>query len=209
MRILLTGATGFLGSNLLKKLLNEGHELFCVKRKKSLTFRIDEIKGSVVWCDIETLDIDSLFLQKKIECVIHCATNYGKDEKNPIETIEANLILPLKLLSTAIKYNVGIFINTDTILDKRINIYSLSKKQFVEWLKRYSDNILIINLSLEHFFGQGDNLSKFVSYMINKLLDDTVGNVIKLTPGLQRRNFIYIDDVVNVFIALINNLEFA
>ncbi|MBT4732716.1 NAD(P)-dependent oxidoreductase [Candidatus Woesearchaeota archaeon] len=207
MRILLTGATGFLGSNLLKKLLNEGHELFCVKRKKSLTFRIDEIKGSVVWCDIETLDIDSLFLQKKIECVIHCATNYGKDEKNPIETIEANLILPLKLLSTAIKYNVGIFINTDTILDKRINIYSLSKKQFVEWLKRYSDNILIINLSLEHFFGQGDNLSKFVSYMINKLLDDTVGNVIKLTPGLQRRNFIYIDDVVNVFIALINNYK--
>ena len=75
MRILLTGATGFLGSNLLKKLLNEGHELFCVKRKKSLTFRIDEIKGSVVWCDIETLDIDSLFLQKKIECVYHPKTS--------------------------------------------------------------------------------------------------------------------------------------
>jgi CDP-paratose synthetase len=207
MRILLTGATGFLGSNLLIKLLRDGHELFCIKRELSNTSRIDDVKDLCTWFDIETTKFNDIFLNNNIKCVVHCATDYGAAEQDPIKTIQANLILPLELLNVAIKNNVYAFINTDTVLDKRINAYSLSKKQFVEWLDRCSEEIVAINLALEHFFGPRDNESKFVSYMINELLDNRVNSAIKLTPGMQRRNFIYIDDVTNAFSTLINNLE--
>ena len=56
-------------------------------------------------------------------------------------------------------------------------------------------------MALEHFFGPGDDATKFVSRMVT----DSVAAVprIALTPGQQKRDFIYIDDVVEAFAALI------
>ena len=140
----------------------------------------------------------------KIDCIIHCATDYGRKEVDPAQTTETNLILPLKLLHAASMGNVRIFINTDTVLDKRIDSYSLSKRQFFEWLDKYSNKIIAINVSLEHFYGPYDNDSKFVSYVINSMLSSGK-NFINFTPGQQKRNFIYIDDVVDAFITILNS----
>ena len=54
------------------------------------------------------------------------------------------------------------FINTDTILDKRINAYSLSKSQFKEWMSFGFENVKFTNIALEHFFGPFDTTTKFV-----------------------------------------------
>ena len=62
----------------------------------------------------------------------------GFEEENSSNTIYPNLILPLQLLDLAKKYSVKSFINTDTILNKNISSYTLSKDQFVDWLKFFS-----------------------------------------------------------------------
>ena len=205
MKILLTGGTGFLGSNLLRRLLSLGHELFCIKRETSSLERVNFFKHKIKWFNLETSDFDEIISSYKIEGIIHCATDYGRKQLNPIQTIETNLILPLKLLHAAANNNVLVFINTDTVLDKRVDTYSLSKRQFSEWLEKYSKDILTINVALEHFYGPFDNDSKFVTYVIHKMLGNE--DSIDFTLGLQKRNFVYIEDVIDAFIVLLNNIN--
>lgn len=201
--LFMTGGTGYLGSHLLHKLVERGNTVFCLKRLSSDLSRVIDIAPQVNWVDLETTDFNDFFAHHKIEYILHCATDYGRKQVDPIRTIEANLILPLKLLHAAVTHGVSVFINTDTILDKGINNYTLSKKQFIDWLETYSDSIIGINVALEHFYGPGDDPSKFVTNVIQSLLSEVES--IKLTPGHQKRDFIYIDDVANAFLKLIDN----
>jgi nucleoside-diphosphate-sugar epimerase len=58
---------------------------------------------------------------------------------------------------------------------------------------------------LEHFYGAFDNNSKFVSFVIQSLLNGVPS--IDLTKGEQKRRFIYIDDVVDAFLFVLKNEE--
>jgi len=86
-------------------------------------------------------------------------------------------------------------------LDKRISAYSLSKKQFLDWLKLLSKNIKCINISVEHFFGPMDDSTKFVTSVILDLLNKVP--IMNFTPGRQQRDFIFIDDVIDAFLKII------
>lgn len=119
--------------------------------------------------------------------------------------LESNLILPLQLLQFSRQHGVKCFINTDTILDKRVNSYSLSKGQFKEWLKRFAEDLCCVNVALEHFYGPLDDHTKFVTFVIHNLLDGV--RSIPLTLGEQKRDFIFIDDVVNAFMAIIMHVD--
>jgi CDP-paratose synthetase len=204
--ILLTGSTGFLGSHLLKKLVANSYSVTCLKRQSSDLWRVKKLTQEVDWADIESTDFHDVIFEKKIDYIIHCATDYGRKQVNPIETIEANLMLPLRLLHASKKTNVSAFINTDTILDKRINHYSLSKSQFVDWLRYYSSDFTVINLAIEHFYGAHDDVSKFASFIISELLDNKAKEL-DLTKGLQERDFIHIDDVTEAFLILIGRIS--
>jgi CDP-paratose synthetase len=196
-KILVTGATGYLGSNLVHSLVND-YELVILKRRTSNTLRINSILGQLKTINIEDVSFAELFKNQNFSGVIHCATNYGRDDHDLDDTIEANLILPLRLLKNAIENKVEFFINTDTILDKRINYYSLSKAQFKDWFLFFSGKIKSINIELEHFYGKGDDPSKFVSKIVKDLVLNDSKNL-DLTLGEQKRSFIYIDDVVQAF----------
>jgi nucleoside-diphosphate-sugar epimerase len=62
-----------------------------------------------------------------------------------------------------------------------------------------------INIRLEHMFGPGDGPSKFVTSVFQKMLDDVPE--IKLTLGEQCRDFIYIDDVVDAYLRIIESIN--
>lgn len=204
--VFLTGATGYLGSYLLRRLILNGNEVYCLRRKTSSISRVNDIAGKTHWVDLESINFDEFFKKNKIDFVVHCATNYGRKEVDPILTIQANLILPLQILHAASCNNVSAFINTDTVLDKGVNNYSLSKKQFLDWLESYSEKITGVNMELEHFFGPGDDRSKFVTFITHELLNNA--QCINLTPGMQKRDFIYIEDVIDAFDIVMESLPF-
>jgi nucleoside-diphosphate-sugar epimerase len=62
-----------------------------------------------------------------------------------------------------------------------------------------------INIALEHFFGPHDDKTKFVSNIIDQLLNKS--RRIELTPGEQKRDFIYIDDVVEAFMRILSRRD--
>jgi CDP-paratose synthetase len=203
--ILLTGGTGFLGANLLSKLVSENCKIILLKRSTSDIWRIKNILDKIISYNSDEVVLEKIFEDAKIDIILHCATNYGRKELDPISLLEANLILPLKLLQLGRKADVPCFINTDTLLDKRVSYYSLSKSHFKDWLRVYSNEMTCINVALEHFYGPYDNESKFVTYIIRNILANV--EKIDLTGGKQKRDFIYIDDVVDAFIKIISHRD--
>ena len=195
--ILITGGTGFLGGSLLRYLTEAGNNIILLKRRSSDTFRITDHLHLITSYDIDRVPPEKIFRDHAIDIILHCATNYGRGSKDPRTLLEANLFLPLTLLELGSRHGVQCFINTDTILDKRVSSYSLSKGQFKEWLKLHSSGMTCVNVALEHFYGPGDDRSKFVTFIIRSMLENVTR--IPLTLGEQRRDFIYIDDVVEIF----------
>ena len=202
--ILITGATGFLGSNLIKKLIKRKYLLICLIRNKSNLTKLQYIKNNknIKFFNYEKKKLKEIFFKNKIEGIVHCATNYGLNISETKEIINSNLIFPLDILKLAVEFRVKFFINSDTILNKNISEYTLSKQQFNDWLKFFSHSIKICNVKLEHFYGPGDNATKFVINLILNLISKKES--ISFTPGNQTRDFIYIDDVVNAFLKIID-----
>ena len=205
-RILLTGGTGFLGSALLRAVVAD-FDVTVLKRTTSRTDRVADLlqHDAVRWIDFDKADLPELFAAQRFDTILHCATNYGRGKRSILDTASANLLLPLTLLQLGIEHGVKTFINTDTVIDKRVNEYSLSKKQFLEWLQNSATKIQSVNVALEHFYGPFDDESTFTTMIFHKLMRTEPS--IDQTPGDQKRHFIYIDDVVRAFCRIINSLD--
>lgn len=202
--IILTGANGFLGSYLLEALITNGYDLIVLKRSTSNLLRINHLNGLYKSYDIDIQSIDNAFENKQVDFVIHTACNYGRKGEPSNQIVYDNLLYGLRLLDASIKYKVNTFINTDTLLPKNINDYALSKKQFVEWLKKGSEKLQVVNLRLEHMYGPKDDTNKFVPWIITQLYQNV--DEIKLTNGEQLRDFIFIDDVISAYLTVLDNL---
>jgi CDP-paratose synthetase len=207
-RVLITGVTGFLGSHLAVALLAVGYEVVALKRKSSPLRRVQSIISGIVFLDIEGLDFDQLFRDYgKIDAIIHTATCYGRNNESVSEIFGCNTEFPMRLLDAGNRAGVRIFLNTDTILDKYLNLYALSKNQLLQWGQFFSmhEKIRFGNIRLEHFYGPNDDPSKFSAYVINSCL----GNApeLRLTKGEQKRDFIYIDDVVSAYLVLLEKMD--
>jgi CDP-paratose synthetase len=203
MKVLMTGATGFLGSRLLRQMVQlRGYEVTILKRSFSSTWRIESLLENINFFNLDQSSLDQVFKNANYDAIIHCATDYGRKQVGRTSLIETNLLLPLRLLDIALSTGVRNFINTDTMLDKQVSDYALSKRQFREWLQGASGTIRATTVLLEHFYGPGDDPTKFVA----KIVCDLVNGVdsLPLTLGEQKRDFIYIDDVVDAFLKIID-----
>lgn len=200
MRILLTGATGFLGSNLAHAFVLAGHEVAAALRPSSDTRRISGILPSLRLIDVSS--IDEFFAQFRPQAVVHAATCYGRHGESRSQLMDANVLFPLKLLEHAIGAGTAIFINADTTLPPNLNGYALSKSQFVQW-SRLSAGVAIrfANVQLEYVYGPGDDDTKFAAQVVRACVRGDPE--LKLSPGEHMRDFIYIDDAVEAFLVLL------
>lgn len=203
--ILLTGATGFLGSKILEKLLNNNYKVIIFKRSKSNTFRIDHFIKSIKSYDVDIESHDKAFKEQHIDYVIHTACMYDQSPNHFQELTKSNLGFGLEILDSCLKYKVKGFLNSDTFLQKNLNAYTLSKKQFVEWLKFKSDEIQVVNMKIELMYGPKDDSNKFIPWVISQLNRNV--KKISLTTGVQKRDFIYVEDVVTAYITILNKLN--
>ena len=202
---LVTGATGFLGSHLVRRFLADGHTVAILKRPASNLNRIANVLDRLHVFDVDCLN--ELFVTLgHVDVVIHAATNYGRHGEPVSSILESNTLFLLRFLEAVIRHDTGAFINTDTVLDPMLNAYALSKHQFKQWGQQFArdEQFRFINLRLEHMYGAGNDPTKFTTHVIRGCLDNTPE--LKLTLGEQKRDFIHIDDTVDAYAVVIDRL---
>jgi len=217
--ILLTGATGFLGSHLLQALLESGYKVVLLKRSTSSTWRIDPLIHRVKSYDIGDVLLQSVFEQHSIDVVIHLATLYRKYDNGQevLDMVHANVAFPAELLELGVKAGVKAFINTGTFFEydcsvlpvkedaliKPFNLYARTKLAFECILQTYADQIMINTLRLFSPYGEKDN-DKLIPMIIKKGL---AGEKIELSEGFQKLDFIYCGDVVRAYLKALLRIE--
>ena len=217
--LLLTGATGFIGSKLLKRLLQESYDVCCIRRKTSNIARVKEEYGQCVWIFNEEESMEAVFRDYPIDGVIHCATEYGKEQNDSLKVYQANLFFPYTLFEYARRYHCRFFMNTDTFFEKEIqglqDIHqAVYQHEYVKSKAVFKHLVLdmiaktpfpFINLQLEHVYGAGDSKKKFVGYILESFLNQIP--YIDLTAGTQYRDWIYVDDVVEAYMTVLKHID--
>lgn len=210
--ILLTGANGFLGSHLLEAFIQKSYRVVVLKRSTSNLWRIKHLAGRYKSYNVDKQSLEQAFEEQRIDFVIHTACHYGRNSDLISQIVESNLMLGLQILDACLKYEVDTFINTDTFFNnkkfnqKYLGSYTLSKKQFVEWLQLASEKIQVINFKLQHVYGPKDDPSKFIPWFVSQLKMNV--DEINLTSGKQKRDFIFVDDVVNAYLIVLEKKSF-
>ncbi|OFX61431.1 MAG: hypothetical protein A2066_00585 [Bacteroidetes bacterium GWB2_41_8] len=196
--ILITGINGYLGSHLAKA-LSKDYNIVGLEYSLENLFRITDCNYKI-YSAKDGISV-TLFSEQAIDIIVHTATFYGKNNEDYLQMFNTNLYSPLSLLDLAIKNKCKLFVNTDTVLDRFVSTYALTKRQFQEWLYLRKKEIKVINMQLEHFYGPGASSTNFLTFMINKLKNNEPQ--IDFTLGEQQRDFIYIEDVVNAYLTVI------
>lgn len=206
MRLLLTGGSGFLGSALALHLQAGGHEVALLLRESSSLDRLgDDAKHMRIGRYTDDAGIAAFVQAVRPEAIIHTACSYGRQGETPLQLLNANLRFGLVLLQAqqAIGGARGLFINTSSALAADVSPYALAKAQFAQWgaLLARSGGPRFINVKLQHMYGPGDDASKFSTHVLRACRANRP--TLALTAGEQRRDFIFIDDVVSAYALLL------
>ena len=104
MRILLTGATGYIGKRILPILINEGHHVICCVRDKSRFTPPESLRSSITVIELDLLKASSLSITPTdidvAYYLVHSmsvSANYKTWNKNPLSIL--GMLLKLQMLS--------------------------------------------------------------------------------------------------------------
>ncbi|MEF3313257.1 NAD(P)-dependent oxidoreductase [Paenibacillus sp. GYB004] len=217
MKVLLTGATGFLGSHILKHLIEHKHNVTILKRSFSDTNRIYNYLNSIDCYNLDEVELEEIFNNVHYDAIIHTATDYGR-QSSISDTVHANVVFPLRLLELFERNSGKVFINTDSFFNRPgiieeytyLSSYTSSKRYFLEMATSFilqKQTVKLFNMRLEHIYGPYDSETKFVDNILQSLINGTP--FIDMTLGEQRRDFVYVSDVVEAFSIVLCNFDKA
>ena len=171
-KILLTGSSGFIGSNILN-IFSKYYKFYILVRKKPSNKYLKNKNISVIKFKNYN-SLNSKLNKIKVDIVIHCATHYVKDHKfQDIEKLcHSNLMLGNVILENLTKLKASKFINFSTVWedgnakkDNVENLYSAYKKSFSTILSFYKKNLKKVNfyeLMVFDTFGNNDHRKKII-----------------------------------------------
>ena len=216
-RVLITGASGFIGSVLARRMLQDGHEVHVLLRDLTKTWRIkDIIKDLRLWStdlrDQSRLNVDINAISP--ELIYHFAA-YGcypfqSDVNNIVQT---NIMGTWNLLQATSKIDYELFINAGSSSEYGFKDHPMCESDFLEPNSYYSfakssqtlmcqyyaraENKPIINYRLFSVYGPYEEPTRLIPTVISRCLN---GQDVDLTNPSVARDFVYVDDVVDVCI---------
>ena len=232
-RVFVTGATGFLGANLVTRLVKEQAAVVCLQRDAVQPNSFDLFglrdKVTVVNGDVQDLSLLQRILNEyEIDSVFHLAAQaiVGAANRSPISTFETNvrgtyMLLEACRLSPSVKRVVVASSDkaygSNTTLPYREDLplqgtfpYDVSKSCTDLLARSYAltyDLPVVVTRSA-NIYGPGDiNLSRIIPGTIVAVLKNE--SPIIRSDGTPLREFIFVDDVVSAYLTLAENISRA
>lgn len=216
MRVLITGATGFVGRALVKELLVKGIEILVVIREKGNIpdWWKKERKIDIIYGDLNDLNLIyfSVPMDRKVDIFYHLGW-YGTSgkERTDIDGQLQNVKNTCNAIKLAYSLGCSTFVNAGSIMEYEIiklmssgnyvpglsSIYSIAKLS-ADYMGRTLANSLgikYINVIISNIYGVGEKSGRFLNTIVRKMLKN---EEISLTHGNQLYDFIYITDAVKM-----------
>jgi nucleoside-diphosphate-sugar epimerase len=206
-RALLTGASGFVGAALTRRLLAEGWEVHLLLRASSSTEGLPP-QAQVHRHDGSTLQLIDIMRAAAPEVVFHLASLFLAVHKpEDVERlIHANLLFSTQLVEAMAACGVRQLVNTGTSWehyeDQAYNpvcLYAATKAAFTALLHYYVEvhQLRVITLKLFDTYGAGDTRPKVLN-LLKRVANE--GTSLGMSPGEQLVDLVYIDDVMDAFV---------
>ena len=216
MKILITGTTGYIGSNLARSLIKRGYDIDIIARSTSNLEIIDDLvkKIKIFIHDGKSETMVDILSKSKPDLVCHLAgiSCYDYELDDIEELIESNILFGNQLVEGMIRNNIFKLINTGTYWQHYKNheynptcLYAATKQAFINIIKFYVESykLNVINLKLFDNYGPNDNRNKLFNFL-NKSIKNK--SIINMSPGDQIIDIIYISDLIDAYLNSINKL---
>jgi nucleoside-diphosphate-sugar epimerase len=218
MNILLTGATGFIGSHVARALLGRSHTVHAIARPGGNRDRIADIAARLQLLETDLLSPDTPALPDSCDAVIHLAW-YVEPRRYLSSPINLDwLCASLRLAraaaaagcrrflaaGTCFEYALESTLRSESTPTRPASVYAASKLALFTALEQFCDDAGISFAWMRFFYQYGphEHPARLVPIVINTLLRD---QPVRLNLGEQVRDFLHVDDVATAVCALAEN----
>jgi len=214
-RILITGATGFIGSHLFDLLLSKGYDVCGISNSQS--------KGSISKIPLLNKNkLNSYFKKNNFDIVIHLAAII--DDKDPLKILHTNYSCTMNLLQTCVENNVSNFIFTSshavygktnylpideehlTSPQSSYGITKLMEENLCRLFKNYF-NLSTIILRITSVFGEDQNKTKLIPNLFLNAYNEKQISIHQYKNGFQIMDMIHVDDVCDSILCSLKNMK--
>lgn len=210
MRVLITGAAGFIGSHTCNKYVEEGHEVIALDKKlhpdpayfgnQPLNYGRREYIGG----DLKDIDRSFLInLMKDVDVCVHMAAQIDvrRSIEDPCEDAQINIGMTLKLLQCCVEADVKRFIFASSggaidgkeTPDSPYGIAKLSAEKYLHFFQKHH-GLEVVSLRYSNVYGPRQK-GGVVSIFTEKMLKNEQVNIY---DGRQTRDFVFVKDVAEV-----------
>lgn len=204
-RVIVTGATGFIGTRLCARLVDAGAEVHALSRRVT-----PETNGSIQWHRGDLADADAIqaFVRSVApDTVFHLASQVsgkpGRELVRPM--LESNLLGTVNLLDGVQEAGCRRVVVTGTVVEPRddepaTSPYAAAKAAATNYARMfhalYGTPVVCLRLSMVYGPGQADP-HKLIPYVIGTLLR---GEAPRVSNGAWEVDWVYVDDVVQALL---------
>ena len=212
-KAIVTGANGFIGSKLVKELINESIAVYAIIKDENAD--ISSIKGitgvKIVYCDmLEYETLSDKITDEDIDFFYHFSwVGTSGDTRADYNAQINNIVSSCKAFITASKMNIKKFIYAASIMEYEIiKLYETAPNKFkmnhIYCVSKLSTHLMLLCLSscskmsfctvvMSNIYGPGELSQRLINTTIRKLI---ANEPCSFTHGKQLYDFIYIDDAV-------------
>ena len=209
MKVLVTGASGFIGANICAELNASGIETLALLRKNSDEKLLKSHSKNTKIVRFESYeDLKEIFEHETPECIVHLAAHYAQVDSfdNIAPLIETNITFATCVLECAVKHGLKGFIYAcsswqyqNDFEQDATNLYAASKNALSEILNYYTKlfKVNVVRLVLYDVYGPGDPRSKLFATLPELAISK---KTLELSPGEQLLDIVHINDVRRAFL---------
>lgn len=216
-RALVTGGTGFVGSNLVRRLLDEGHEVGLLVRKSHDPWRLADVAGQARWIEADLENGTALATEVaafKPQWIFHLAAHGAYSwQRDPVEILKTNVLGTANLLNACLATGFEAFVNTGSSSEYGLKDHPPREDEAIEPNSQYAvakaaatmycaqaaraAGAPVSTLRLYSVYGPWEEPQRFIPQLVARGLE---GRLPPLASPDTARDYVYIADVCDAYL---------